>query len=268
MNRLNFFTILGFLLLIGCGAETALSPTPIALEQPATPIPLIVPTPTAVPVPDNISICENQIEDPLTILSLGDSYTIGENIAVKDRYPNQLRDALQERGIAVVDPIIIAKTGWTTADLLTAVDEESFDQQFDLVTLLIGVNNQYQGLDLDLYESEFQTLLDYATSQSKLGAERVFVISIPDWGATPFAHRRNREQIGIEIDTYNTINQRLTNEASAYYVDITPLSRQALELASFTSSDFLHPSGYQYSFWVEEVLTTLCEIEIEPNGSS
>ncbi|MEM7332458.1 MAG: SGNH/GDSL hydrolase family protein [Chloroflexota bacterium] len=250
------------LFLLACGGETAVVPTPISLQPAPTPtIPQIFETPTPIPTPKTVSFCDNQIAEPLTILSLGDSYTIGENIAEKDRYPNQLRDALQLRGIAVTDPIIIARTGWTTADLLTAVDEASISEKFDIVTLLIGVNNQYRGLDLEQYEIEFKELLTYAISQSKLGAERVFVLSIPDWGATPFAHRRNREQIGLEIDSYNTIKQRLTLEAGSRYINITPLSRQALQQASFTSSDFLHPSGYQYGFWVEEFLTVLCQIQ-------
>lgn len=250
------------LLLIGCG-ETAVAPT-------ATPIP---PTATAEPTPELEeseemtaepsvrTLCSPDGERPLTVLALGDSYTIGESVTAVERWPIQLVGILGKQGVNIGVPRIIAQTGWTTNDLQQAIAGQEFDEPYQVVTLLIGVNNQYRSQDFALYETEFQELLDFAIEQSVNGAERVFVLSIPDWGVMPFAEGRDLAQIATEIDAYNAFNKAATLSAGANYVEITEISRRALEDETLIANDGLHPSGVQYGLWVEELLPQLCAIE-------
>src|SRR5438034_6866550 len=158
----------------------------------------------------------------LTLLALGDSYTIGEKVAAADRWPNQLARALQ-----IAEPRIIAKTGWTTDELAAAIDRARPKGPFDLVTLLIGVNNQYRGGSADEYRQQFQSLLRRAIGFAGRRPGRVIVVSIPDWGVTPFASGRDRKRISAEIDHFNAINREETARAGARYADITAISRRA-----------------------------------------
>src|SRR4051795_12207421 len=163
-------------------------------------------------------------------LALGDSYTVGESVAVADRWPNQLAVQLRKDGIDIADPEIIAKTGWTTDELSTAIDAAKPHGPYALVTLLIGVNNQYRGRDAEQYRKEFATLLHRAIAFAGGDPKRVVVVSIPDWGVTPFAADRDRAKIGIEIDHFNAINAEETKRAGARYADITPISQTAYEM--------------------------------------
>jgi lysophospholipase L1-like esterase len=183
-------------------------------------------------------------------LALGDSYTIGESVALADRWPNQLARMLRVKGISVVDPEIIAKTGWTTDELSSAIDDANPRGPFALVTLLIGVNNQYRGRDAEQYRKEFAALLHRAIGFAGGDARRVVVVSIPDWGATPFAGSRDREKIGAEIDRFNAINAEETRLAGARYADVTPISRRAATDATLVAPDGLHPSAAMYTQWV------------------
>jgi len=185
------------------------------------------------------------------ILALGDSYTIGESVAVADRWPNQLQRALQQRGLYVADPEIIAKTGWTTDELSSALDKWMPRDSYSLVTLLIGVNNQYRGRDAEQYRKEFAALLQRAIGFAGGNAKRVVVVSIPDWGVTPFAAGRDRRKIAAEIDRFNAINAEETRRAGARYVDITPISRKNPTLVA---PDGLHPSAAMYAQWVTVIL--------------
>ena len=187
----------------------------------------------------------------LTCLSLGDSYTIGEGVAAIERWPSQLASELRKRGVDIAEPRIIAKTGWTTNELVGAIDREGVHDSFDLVTLLIGVNNQYRGRDPENYRVEFASLLRRAIHFAGGDARRVIVVSIPDWGVTPFAPGRDRARIAAEIDAFNDVNREVTKQAGARYADITPLSREG---ALMVVSDGLHPSAAMYARWTAAIL--------------
>jgi lysophospholipase L1-like esterase len=191
---------------------------------------------------------------PLTFLALGDSYTIGEGVAETERWPVQLVTHLRAQGWPVADPQIIARTGWTTGELQVAIGQSQPQGPFDLVTLLIGVNNQYRRLSPVAYRTEFAALLEQAITLAGGEAGRVIVLSIPDWGVTPFAAGRNRAEIAGEINHFNSINRTLAEGADVCYVDVTPTSRQAAADPSLVVTDQLHPSGKQYTAWVELVL--------------
>ncbi len=183
-------------------------------------------------------------------LALGDSYTIGESVAVADRWPNQLTLQLRKSGVDIAYPEIIAKTGWTTDELSSAIDTAKPHGPYALVTLLIGVNNQYRGRDAEQYRKEFVALLQRAIAFAGGDPKRVVVVSIPDWGVTPFATGRDRAKIASEIDRFNTINAEETKRAGARYADITPVSRHVATDATLVAPDGLHPSAKLYSEWV------------------
>jgi len=183
---------------------------------------------------------------PSRYLALGDSYTIGESVAPEERFPNQLA-----RTLGIGEPQIIAKTGWTTDELDAAIDAADPKGPFDLVTLLIGVNNQYRGRSADEYRAQFIALLQRAIGFAGGDAKRVIVVSIPDWGVTPFAASRDRAKIAREIDQFNAINREEARRAGARYVDITPISRGADP--ALVAADGLHPSGKQYAEWAKAI---------------
>ena len=162
---------------------------------------------------------------PMRFLALGDSYTIGESVAVADRWPNQLARALHAKRSGRDDPAIIAKTGWTTDELSAAIDAAKPHGPYALVTLLIGVNNQYRGRDAEQYRKEFAALLERAIGFAGGDPKRVVVVSIPDWGVTPFAANRDRTTIAAEIDHFNAIAAEESKRAGAHYADVTPVSR-------------------------------------------
>ena len=198
----------------------------------------------------------------LRYLALGDSYTIGEAVQPEDRWPVRLVDALRTRGLSIADPTIIAKTGWTTDELSAAIDAADPQGPYDLVSLLIGVNNQYRGGSLDQYRTEFRALLNRAIAFAGGEPERVFVVSIPDWGVTPFAAEdmRSAEEIGARIDAFNAVGQEETRQAGVAFVDITPYSRTAAADRSLVAEDDLHPSGSMYAGWTEHVLPVVADM--------
>lgn len=183
-------------------------------------------------------------------LALGDSYTIGESVAVTDRWPVQLARLLRKNGIDIADPQIIGRTGWTTDELSSAIDAAKPNGPYALVTLLIGVNNQYRGRDAEQYRKEFAALLERAIAFAGGDPKRVVVVSIPDWGVTPYAAGRDRRQIAVEIDHFNAINAAETKRAGARYADVTPVSRHAATDPSLVAPDGLHPSAAMYAQWV------------------
>ena len=189
-----------------------------------------------------------------TYLALGDSYTIGESVDADQRYPVQLIDSLNKAGLTIDNYNIVAKTGWTTDELLLGIDTAKILKKYDLVTLLIGVNNQYRGRELNNYRNEFLQLLDQAITFAGNDPNRVIVISIPDWGLTPFAKERNVELIAKEIDDFNAVNKEESVKAGAHYVNVTNISRQASKQTELIASDGLHPSGIMYTKWVSEIL--------------
>jgi lysophospholipase L1-like esterase len=183
-----------------------------------------------------------------TWLALGDSYTIGEAIPLHQRWPHQL-----SRQLNFSNPQYLATTGWTTRDLLKAVTKTTFSPPYTWVSLLIGVNNQYQGLDFSLYPDDFTELLKFAVSQTT-DAQHVLVLSIPDYSVTPFAQDKDPAKIKQEIEKYNQTNWEIAEEYGVRYCNITPLSQQAAKDQSLTAEDGLHPSGKMYSWWVEQIL--------------
>lgn len=185
-------------------------------------------------------------------LALGDSYTIGEGIAEHGRWPLQLAEALRREGFAIGDPRVIATTGWTTSELAAAIDAaEPLGDGWGFVTLLIGVNNQYRGLGLDDYRDEFRALLDRAIGYAGGRASRVLVLSIPDWGVTPFAADSGRDPqvIATEIDAFNAAARAICEARDVRYVDITPVSRRHGREEAMLSEDLLHPSAAMYGLW-------------------
>jgi lysophospholipase L1-like esterase len=185
---------------------------------------------------------------PLHYLALGDSYTIGEDVPAHARWPVQLVEKLRKHDVAIDDPQIVAVTGWTTDELSAGMDQANLASSYDLVTLLIGVNNQYRGRSAGEYRRQFHTLLLRAIALANHRAERVVVVSIPDWGVTPFGHASGRDvaKITHELDVFNAIARDEATHAGARFVNITGISR---DHAWFVASDKLHPSGSQYALW-------------------
>lgn len=193
--------------------------------------------------------------DTLTYLAIGDSYTIGEAVPLSASFPHQLSKGLKAKGLDVGTAMIIAKTGWTTSELVEGIKTAAITQQFDLVTLLIGVNNQYRGESKASYRTEFRDLLKQAIAFAKGKKSHVFVVSIPDWGATPYGREsgRDTEMIAQEIDDFNAINREETLAAGISYTDITAASRLAKIDKALVASDGLHPSEKMYHDWAVQL---------------
>lgn len=189
-------------------------------------------------------------------LALGDSYTIGESVLEAERWPNQLAEKLNQKNILVAKPTIIATTGWRTDNLSNAMTIAKLKPEYDLVSLLIGVNNQYQGKPSDQYAKEFEELLKASIALAKGKSENVFVVSIPDYGFTPFGEK-NKEKISGEVDIFNAINKRIAEQYKVKYINITDISRKGLEDGSLVAGDRLHPSGKMYSLWVERIAAAI-----------
>jgi lysophospholipase L1-like esterase len=191
-------------------------------------------------------------------LALGDSYTIGESVAAADNFPNQVVTMMKNDSVSFEPARIIAKTGWTTDELekgiVTANSANPLHSSYDFVSLLIGVNNQYRGKPVNDYKAEFEELLKKAISFAGNKADHVVVLSIPDWGVTPFATGRDRAQIAAEIDAYNAANKEITLRYNVHYIDITPWTREAATDASLLATDGLHPSGKEYKRWAEKIV--------------
>jgi lysophospholipase L1-like esterase len=190
----------------------------------------------------------------LRFLALGDSYTIGESVDAKDRWPVQLATKLRESGIDIGDPQVIAVTGWTTDELSAGIDSANPQGPYQLVTLLIGVNNQYRGRTVEEFRGQFVSLLKRATGLAGNDSKRVIVVSIPDWGATPFANGRDRAKIAAEMDRFNEVCRDEAAAAGARHVDVTAISRHVADDPSLVAGDGLHPSGKMYKQWTERLL--------------
>jgi lysophospholipase L1-like esterase len=187
-------------------------------------------------------------------LALGDSYTIGEGVADHERWPDQLVALLRIQGVEIGEPHIIARTAWTTDELSDAIDAEGVKGPFDLVTLLIGVNDQYRSRPVDSFKPEFLSLLRRATQLAAKKTKRVIAISIPDWSATPYAEGRDRARISQEILTYNSAAEELALAQRIRWVDVTEPSRAMLHDRTLVAVDGLHPTGAMYGKWAEQLL--------------
>jgi lysophospholipase L1-like esterase len=225
LNFRNSFVLLALLFLISCGG------------------------PVATPAPSN---------QTFRYLALGDSYTIGESVSEEERWPNQLAALVNPSGS--IDVAIIARTGWTTSELWQGIQAVAPQGTYDMVSLLIGVNNQYRGYDINEYRKEFKFLLVKSIEYAGGNPEHVFVLSIPDWGVAPFAAGRDREQISSEINAFNQINLEESQKAGVHYVDITPVSREAVYDSALIAGDGLHPSGKMYAEWAKLALPIATKI--------
>jgi len=222
-NRLRYLSILFIILLFGCRTS--------------------VPTPT-------------RGEDDMPAfryLALGDSYTIGESVPENDRWPNQLVKRLEMNGIHT-NVTVLARTGWTVNELWQVIQVDPPDGTFDLVSLLIGVNDQYRGYPAVGYRDDFRFMLNIAIEYAAGDPTHVIVLSIPDWGVTPFAAGQDAQKIAGEINQFNSINREEAEKAGTHYVDITPISRMVTADSSLVAPDGLHPSGQMYSEWVNLVI--------------
>lgn len=193
----------------------------------------------------------NLPSDTHTYLALGDSYTIGEAVTASQSFPYQLTAMLNKQGLITSVPTIIAQTGWTTGELKQAIQTASLTSTYDIVTLLIGVNNQYRGDSITTYRTEFKDLLQTAITFAGGKPTHVFVISIPDWGATPFGLQsgRGQQNISMAIDAFNEVNNQEALAAGVNYTNITPESRDAATNLALVASDGLHPSDKMYQAW-------------------
>lgn len=192
-----------------------------------------------------------------TYLALGDSYTIGESVLLADNFPNKTVSLLKADAKEFQPARIVAKTGWTTDELETGIalaqSNGLLQAQYDFVSLLIGVNNQYRGRPVAQYKTEFELLLQKAIRFAGSNAAHVVVVSIPDWGVTPFANGRDRAQIAAEIDAYNAAAKQVALQYQVHFIDITPWTREANTDHTLLAADGLHPSGKEYERWAEKV---------------
>jgi acyl-CoA thioesterase I len=231
--------------LLSCSSEDTAPKNPVTPTSPVTPPVTQVPT---APIASSIKY-----------LALGDSYTIGQSVCETCRFPEQLKTILKVTYPQTDFSLkVIARTGWTTSNLITAINNENPDSNYDLVTLLIGVNNQYQHLDFLVYQKEFPQLLDKAIALAKGNKKNVIVLSIPDYAYTPFASNAgeaNRMKISTEIDQYNTFaeNTCITNGVS--FISITDITRQGLSNRNLVASDGLHPSETAYKMFIDRIFS-------------
>jgi lysophospholipase L1-like esterase len=198
---------------------------------------------------------------PLTYLALGDSYTIGEGVPIYESFPYQTVQILRQKGLDMNAAEIVAKTGWTTDELETNIAKTHFKKNYDFVSLLIGVNNQYRGRKADEYAIQFEELLKKSIKFANNKQENVFVISIPDWGATPFAEGRDRKKITSEIDAFNNINKQISERFNVNYIEITIGSREALNNGALVTKDKLHPSALEYKKWADKLSAAMLTSE-------
>ncbi|HEX8357798.1 MAG TPA: SGNH/GDSL hydrolase family protein [Segetibacter sp.] len=229
--------------------------------EPITPVTDTVPKKDSMPVTDTIppaTMDTTKVVDTavtpakeIKFLALGDSYTIGQSVKEDVRFPAQTVQMLRPENIFVTDLKYIAQTGWTTANLASAIAVQKPATNFDIVTLLIGVNNQYQGRDQTEYAKQFEELLKHAIVFAGNRKTHVFVLSIPDYSATPFVGSAEKATVSKEIDDFNAINKKITLQYNIAYIDITPSTRQAVSDASLIAYDSLHPSGKEYRKWAE-----------------
>ncbi len=196
----------------------------------------------------------------ITYLALGDSYTIGESVNPSMRWPVQLVDSLKKDSVNIADADIIARTGWTTDELMRGIESENPGNDYDLVSLLIGVNNQYRGRDIYNFREELVELIDIAIKSASNVADNVIVLSIPDWGVMPFASGRDRDKIAEEIDAFNNVVREECNYAGIKFFDITEISRRAAYDPSLVAGDGLHPSGKMYGLWVDKIYSHVFEL--------
>ena len=244
-----FLCILTLFICTACTKKDAFQPKPVGV----IPKPKVDTAKVEIPKPDTLKT-DTMVAPVITgktYLALGDSYTIGESVSAEESYPYQLVKDLNKYNLKFNEPKIVAQTGWTTSALKYGISIMPLSQKYDVVTLLIGVNNQYRGLSPTEYRIEFVELLNTAIKYADGKKTHVFVLSIPDWGVTPFGTEANKTmKISMEIDAFNKINKEETLKINVAYLDITTESRSALNDRSLIAVDGLHPSARMYADWV------------------
>jgi len=205
----------------------------------------------------------NYNSEKISYLALGDSYTIGESVAATQLWPVQLVSKLKEEGVGVKPPRIIARTGWRTDELLGAMNAQLSSEKYDLISVLIGVNNQYQGKNIRIFKNELKEILNKAILHSKTGKENVFLVSIPDYGVTPFGLNSGKEGISQEIIQYNLASKEIAEEMDIAFYNITDISLEAETNTDLVAKDGLHPSGEMYRRWVVRILPKVKELLAE-----
>lgn len=222
---------------------------------------LVASTPAAASSPSRGERPKSGPAQPATFLALGDSYTIGQSVTPEERWPERLVALLAARGVAVAPPRVIARTGWTTADLERALAAERPAGPFDLVSLMIGVNDQFQGQSIESYERRFAALLAQGVTLAGGEPHRVLVLSIPDYGVTPFARRvgLDAREVAAEVDRFNAAARLAVQHAGAHWIDVTPASRRAAVDAELLAGDGLHPSAKLHAQWAALVLPVALE---------
>lgn len=197
----------------------------------------------------------------MNYLALGDSYTIGEKVLLKDSFPYQTVQLLRKNSMEIAAPEIIAITGWTTKDLLRGIDKTLLLNKYDFVSVLIGVNNQYDGVNFADYEIEFEKIIKQAIALTSKKADRVFVLSIPDWGATAFAADRDKATISKEINTYNAVCKSITEKHGCVFIEITEDYKFDADNEDFLAIDKLHPSALEYEKWAKKLADAIMRVE-------
>ena len=202
-------------------------------------------------------VAMQQPKKAYSYLALGDSYTVGEKLPAEENFPNQVVAILREQNFEFKAPEVVAQTGWTTDELEEGIEKSSLQKHYDFVTLLIGVNNQYRGKTVSDYIPQFESLLQKAIGYAGGNTTHVIVLSIPDWGVTPFADGRDRKKIAAQIDEYNAANKLIAEKYNVHYINITPGTREAAYDLSLVTSDGLHPSAKEYAKWSKEVAAVI-----------
>ena len=200
-------------------------------------------------VEDNLN---NQRESPYSFIALGDSYTIGEGVNEDERWPNQFVDVAYENGVDFDQPMIIAETGWKTYDLLNAINQTNFTKKYDYISLLIGVNNQFNSRPIDEFEEDLNKLMD-EMKRIKKNDGNIIIISIPDWGYTPFGQSNDMSDISEKINLFNSSLRKFASTNDLKYVDVTEISRRAINEPNLITNDNLHPSGIMYLEWAKKI---------------
>tara|TARA_B000000609_G_C24104806_1_gene310491 strand:+ start:248 stop:949 length:702 start_codon:yes stop_codon:yes gene_type:complete len=198
---------------------------------------------------DNLS---NSLESSYSFIALGDSYTIGEGVNENERWPNQFVDVAYENGVDFDQPIIIAETGWKTYDLLNAINQTSFTKKYDYVSLLIGVNNQFNSRPIDEFEEDLNKLME-EMKKIKKNDGSIIIISIPDWGYSPFGESSDMIDISSQIDLFNSSLRKFASTNNLKFVDVTEISRRGIDEPNLIAGDSLHPSGIMYLEWAKKI---------------
>ena len=244
MSRWSIFWAPAVLLaLLGCGGASFVQPTPS--------VPAFEPPGQSIKGDERSKDRNPAVIKGLRYLALGDSYSIGQSVDISDRWPVQLVKRLRRDGVSISEPEIVAQTGWTTSDLAEGIAGVDPSGPFGIVTLMIGVNNQFRGLDIEQYRKEFSALLIQSVHFAGEEPAHVIVISIPDWGVTPFARSLDQDRIAQEIDRFNLVAMEEAGRLGAVFVDVTGISRLAADRPNLIAFDGLHPSGDMYSQWVD-----------------